>query len=156
MVVPPDDIVLREATPADAAAISALVSTLTRRWIAPDCDEEGIALLLEGMTQARVEERLRDGHRNVVADLDGRIIGVATLRLPSHLYHLFVADDMQRRGLARALWNAVRVAADPAAPVTVNASLHALEAYRRMGFEATGPQMHERGLRFVPMRWTRR
>lgn len=156
MGAPPDAIVLREATPADAAAISALVSSLTRRWIAPDCDDDGVALLLDGMTQERVEERLRDGHRNVVADLDGRIVGVATLRLPSHLYHLFVADDMQRRGLARALCNAVTAAADPAVPITVNAARHAQEAYRRLGFEATGPELHESGLRFVPMQWTRR
>jgi len=152
----PDQIVLRDATGDDADAISALVIALTKRWIAPDCDEEGTALLLGSMAAPQVARRLREGHRHVVAELDGRIVGVAALRLPSHLYHLFVAQDVQRRGVARALWDAVREAADPVAPVTVNASLHALEAYRRLGFEPTGPQRHERGLRFVPMQWTRR
>lgn len=153
MAATADEVVLREAVSADAEAISALVTALTRRWIAPDCDEEGIVQLIESMTAARIDERLRDGHRHVVAERDGRIVGVAALRLPSHLYYLFVAEDAQRRGLARALWDTVRTAADPAAPITVNASLHAAQAYHRLGFEATGPERRERGLRFLPMQW---
>ena len=153
---PADAIVLRDATADDAAAISALVIASTRRWIAPDCTDDGIAMLVDSMVPARIEERLREGHRHVVAEQVAphhgtRIVGVAVLRLPSHLYHLFVADDMQRRGIARRLWQAVRYHAAPDAPVTVNASLHAVEAYRRLGFEAAGPARFERGLRFVPM-----
>jgi len=148
----PDEIVLRDAAGGDAEAISALVIALTRRWIAPDCTEGGTARLLASMSPARIEERLREGHRHVVAELGGRIVGVAALRLPSHLYYLFVADDMQRRGIARALWNAVRGSAASGAPVTVNASLHAVDAYRRLGFEATGPARFERGIRSLPMR----
>jgi len=155
-MAPADAIVLRDASPADAAAISALVRALTQRWIAPDCDEDGLASLLALMTPEQVQRRIDEGHRNVVAECDGRIVGVAVLRLPSHLYHLFVADDMQRRGLARALCNAVTAAADPAVPITVNAARHAQETYRRLGFEATGPELHESGLRFVPMQWMRR
>ncbi|MBU8974879.1 GNAT family N-acetyltransferase [Lysobacter sp. MMG2] len=151
-----DGIVLREATIADAAAISTLVSALTRRWIAPDCDEDGIARLLDSMATQRIEERLREGHRHVVAERDGRIVGVVALRLPSHLYYLFVAEKAQRRGVARALWDAVRVAADPDAPVTVNASLLAVPVYRKLGFEPAAPEQHDRGIRFVPMRWVPR
>lgn len=151
-----DDILLREAVERDAEAISALVIALAKRWIAPDCTDEGIALLLGSMAPSKVRERLHEGHRHVLAQCDGRIVGVATLRLPSHLYYLFVADDMQRRGIARRLWNAVRTSAPADAVVTVNAALHAMAAYRRLGFETAGPERFERGIRSMPMTWTPR
>lgn len=151
-----DGIVLREATRDDVDEISALVIALAKRWIAPDCTAEGVARLLDSMAPSRVEERLREGHRHVVAQCDGRIVGVAVLRLPAHLYHLFVADDMQRRGIARRLWTAVRASAPPDAPVTVNASLHAFQTYRRLGFDTAGPVRFEHGIRSVPMTWVPR
>ncbi len=129
-----DDITLREAVADDAAAIGALVRGLTSRWIAPDCSEEGIARLMDSMSEANVRARLLEGHRHIVAQRAGRIVGVAALRLPSHLYYLFVAEEAQRRGVARRLWDAVRVHADPTAPVTVNASRHAVPVYARLGF----------------------
>jgi GNAT superfamily N-acetyltransferase len=148
-----DDILLREAVADDAAAIGELVRGLARRWIAPDCSEDGIARLLGSMSDANVRARLLEGHRHVVAQRDGRIVGVAALRLPSHLYYLFVAEDVQRRGVARRLWDAVRVHADPTAAITVNASRHALAVYARLGFEAADAERFDRGLRYTPMSW---
>lgn len=150
------DIRLREATADDAAAIGELVRGLAHRWIAPDCSDEGVARLLDSMRDANVRARLRDGHHHVVAECGGRIVGVAALRLPSHLYYLFVAEAVQRRGIARRLWEAVRERADPAAPVTVNASRHALPAYLKLGFEPLDGEHFERGLRYTPMAWRRR
>lgn len=149
----PDGIVVRDAAPADVAAISALVVGLTQRWIAGDCTAEGAAKLLDSMAEGPTAERLRDGHRYVVAERSGEIVGVAALRLPSHLYHLFVREDAQRCGIARRLWETVRAHADPAAPVTVNASRHALEVYRRLGFQAVGEEDRERGIPSTPMVW---
>jgi len=148
-----DAFVLREAVPDDAAAISALVWGLAQRWIAPDCSDAGVAVLMASMSEAKTRERLHEGHRYIVAERDGRIVGVAALRLPSHLYHLFVADDAQRQGLARRLWDGVRVHADALAPVTVNASRHALAVYGRLGFEAVEAERFDRGIRSTPMIW---
>jgi len=148
-----DDIVLRDATIDDADAMGTLVLALMKRWITPDCTQEGVARLVASTAPGMIVERLHEGHRHVVAQYDGRIVGVAALRLPSHLYWLFVADDMQRRGIARGLWNAVRTSAKADAPVTVNASLHALEMYRRLGFEASASMRFEHGIRTVPMAW---
>jgi len=148
-----EPVLLRLAVHGDARAISELVVALTKRWIAPDCTEDGTARLLESMATAQVERRLGAGHLHVVAEYEGRIVGVAALRLPSHLYYLFVADDMQRRGLARRLWNLARAGAAPDAPITVNASLHAVEVYRRLGFEPAGAMRFEHGIRAQPMCW---
>ena len=146
--------VLRDGRPGDAAAISALVTELSERWIVPDCTRDGAAILLASMAADATAERLRgDGYRYVVAELDARLVGVAALRRPSHLYHLFVLEQAQRRGVARALWERVRVHADPSGPVTVNASRVAVPVYLRLGFGPAGTEQFERGIRSTPMQW---
>lgn len=139
----------------DAAAISALVRGLAQRWIVPDCSEEGAAALLASMSEEKTRERLQEGYRYVVAERGDRIVGVAALRLPSHLYHLFVSEDAQRLGVARCLWEAVREYADPAASVTVNASRHARPVYDRFGFVEVQPEQLDRGILRTPMVWHR-
>lgn len=146
--------VLRSGRPTDAMAISALVTGLSERWIVPDCTRDGATILLASMAVDATAERLRsDGYRCVVAELDARLVGVAALRRPSHLYHLFVLEQAQRRGLARALWERVRVHADPSGPVTVNASRMAMPVYLRLGFRPAGAEQFERGIRSTPMQW---
>ncbi|HZX78908.1 GNAT family N-acetyltransferase [Lysobacter sp.] len=116
--------VLRDVRQGDAAAISALVTGLSERWIAPDCTPDGASILLASMGVEATAERLRgDGYRYAVAELDGQLVGVAALRRPAHLYHLFVLGHGQRGGLARRLWDRVRVHAAPDEPTTVNASV---------------------------------
>lgn len=150
---PVEGIVLREAVAEDAAAIGELVRGLSLRWIAPDCNDEGTGRLLASMSDANIRARLMEGHHHVVAEWRGRIVGVAAMRLPSHLYYLFVAEQMQRRGVARRLWDAVRAPVDPAATITVNASRHALPAYLRLGFKPVDDERFDRGVRYVPMAW---
>lgn len=43
--------------------------------------------------------------------------------------------------------------ADPTAPVTVNASRHAVPVYARLGFQAVDVERFDRGLRYTPMLW---
>jgi GNAT superfamily N-acetyltransferase len=144
---------LREATVADAPAMSALVCELTRRWIAPDCTPDGAARLLEMLAPGATARRLDDGFRYLVAQRGDVLVGIAALRPPAHLFHLFVAEAAQRQGLARRMWQTVQAWVEPPAPITVNASRHALAVYRQLGFEATGPELCEHGIVFTPMLW---
>ncbi len=144
---------LREATVADATAISALVCGLTRRWIAPDCTPDGAAQLLQMLAPEPTAKRIDEGFRYVVAQRGHVLVGVAALRQPAHLFHLFVAEEAQRQGLARRLWQTVQAWVEVPAPITVNASRHALAVYRKLGFEATGPELCEHGIVFTPMLW---
>ena len=152
---PSDLIAVRAATVADTAAISALTMASMQRWIAGDCTAEGATALAALMTPEATRERLAgDAYRTWVAECDGAVVGVAALRFPAHLYHLFVADDAQRRGVARLLWSAVRAAVSPGLDgFTVNASRHGVEAYRRLGFVADGPETVEHGIPATPMHW---
>ncbi len=146
-------VVLREATVADAAAFSALVCGLSRRWIAPDCTPEGAARLLQMLAPEPTARRLGEGFRYLLAQHGDGLVGVAALRPPAHLFHLFVAEQAQRQGLARRLWNTVQGWVDETAPITVNASRHALAVYRSFGFEATAAETSEHGIVFTPMLW---
>ncbi|MFC3549751.1 GNAT family N-acetyltransferase [Lysobacter cavernae] len=149
-------VVTRRATPTDAAAISALTLALTRRWIAPDCTQEGAGLLLASMGTQPTLARIQSGYRYLVAEQGTVLLGVAALQLPHHLYHLFVADAAQHQGLARRLWDALRDtdhhAMQPAG-YTVNAARHSIAAYRRLGFVAEGPEQATQGIPSTPMRW---
>ncbi len=155
MTLQADAIVVRAATVADAAAISALTLASMQRWIAGDCTPEGAASLAALMTPEATHQRLTgDAYRTWVAQRDGAIVGVAALRLPAHLYHLFVADHAQRLGIARQLWDALRRDV-PSGPdgFSVNASRQGLAAYRRLGFIADGPETVEHGIPATPMHW---
>ena len=147
---------IRDATTEDAAVISALTNALIERWVAPDCTTEGQRHLRAWASTASHEERLRASHACCVAELDGELVGVAAIRPPRHLYLLFVTDAQQRRGLARRLWEAVLAksgAREGLGPVTVNASRVSVEAYRRLGFVATGEERFEHGFPSTPMVW---
>lgn len=148
---------IRRADPADAAPIAELVSGLTRRWIAPDCDAAGALVLLASMTSAATAERLAGAYRYHVAEsTSGLLLGVVAIREPQHLYHLFVSDAAQRGGIARALWEHARAelfAAGGEVAITVNASRLAVPVYRRLGFAAEGAEQVHAGIPSTPMRW---
>ncbi|RDZ28833.1 GNAT family N-acetyltransferase [Lysobacter silvisoli] len=156
--MPAPDCLVRRARTEDAAPISALLSASTRRWIAPDCDADGARTLLDSMSVEATAQRLAGGYRYFLAfAADGStLLGVAAIREPQHLYHLFVADEAQGRGLSLALWEAVRAdvyAALGAVEITVNASRRAVPVYRHLGFVADGPERAENGIPFTPMCW---
>lgn len=153
----PDSITIRDATTQDAQAIAALTSALVERRIAPDCTPEGRQHLREWTSTASHLERLQANHACCVAEMDGEVVGVAAIRPPRHLYLLFVDDTQQRHGLARRLWDTTRMKAfdvEGTGPVTVNASRVSVEAYRHLGFVATGEERFEHGFPSTPMVWT--
>ena len=158
----PTGLRVRPATPADAEAISALTTSLAQRHIVGDCSGEGRARLLAAMEPGPTRDRLASGHRTWVAEFDpgtgcDGLVGVACVRLPAHLYHLFVADHVQRRGVARALLDAVvaGIADQSFDALTVNASRYALPAYRRLRFEPVGEEHSAFGIPSIPMRRSR-
>ena len=77
------------------------------------------------------------------------------MRGRSHLFHLFVDDSYQGRGLARQLWNEARrrvTQSGGLSEFTVNASLNAVIVYERFGFQSEGEVRQVNGISFQPMR----
>lgn len=146
---------IRPATPADAAAISALIMSVAPAFtVRPD--GEGAEEFFAKISPEAIAGYLASPeYAYRVAEEDGALAGVVAIRGNSHLYHLFVSPHFQRRGLARQLWDAAMEAAlragNPGA-FTVNSSLYALSVYERFGFTPTGPRQEMQGIAWVPMK----
>lgn len=147
------DITIRPATPADAEAISRLVSDLSRRFITPDYSALAAATLLSHQTPEAIERCLDEGMHYLVAEADGILVAAAGLMGERrHLYHLFVAAERHSRGIGRRLWNELLTRLDPG-PVTVNSSRVAIGFYERLGFRSSGPPWEKDGVVAWPMVW---
>ena len=80
--------------------------------------------------------------------------GVIAMRDHSRLYHLFVAQAQQRRGIATQLWQHARqhaITAGNPQRISVNATLYAQPIYEHYGFRTSGPKVETKGIVFVPM-----
>lgn len=149
-------IAVRPARAEDAAAISALVTELTRRYVLPDQPPQAAAPLLEWMSAATIAERIGAGQRHHMAEIGGRPVGVVATRDDSHLNLLFVDVAFHGRGIARRLWEvALAACIESARPerITVNSSAFAVPAYRRLGFVELGPAALDRGVMVTPMEY---
>ncbi|NBB74509.1 MAG: GNAT family N-acetyltransferase [Bacteroidetes bacterium] len=151
----PDDITIRKATPDDANAISALITELAPFFLADSDDPEAATPFFKQVTPAAIRGYLTSGRYRyyVATDGDG-LAGVVGIRDHAHLYHLVVAEHVQRQGLARRLWSTAKRAAEAAGNpgrFTVNASRYAVPVYERFGFVVTDSVQHKDGLAFVPM-----
>lgn len=146
---------IRLATPADAEAVSALIRGVSHFFtLRPD--GAGAEAFLETVSPDAIHGYLSSpDYVYRVAEDDGAVAGVVALRGNTHLYHLFVAPDGHRRGLARRLWTEAMEAALRAGnpgEFTVNSSVYAVPVYERFGFVPTGPRVEANGIAFVPMR----
>jgi GNAT superfamily N-acetyltransferase len=90
----------------------------------------------------------------VVAEQDGRIIGVMGLKSASVVTHFFVDPRQQRGGIARRLWERAQaraLASCKSREISVRANPPAVLVYERLGFKVQGPASEEDGLPYVPM-----
>jgi GNAT superfamily N-acetyltransferase len=150
---------IRQATIDDSAAISDLIRPLAEKYIAREFSPEGARYLPASMEPAAIKGYLESGYQYHVAEQDGVIAGAVAVRENKHVYHLFVAEPFQGRGLARRLWHVARDACRQAGnpgEFTVNSSRFAVEMYRKFGFVETGPPETKSGVTSVPMKLTQR
>lgn len=147
--------IFRTGTPADAGAITALVHALAPAFLIHADGtgaEEFWASVAEPVQAARLAST---DYHVIVAEEQGSIVGLIGLRQLSHVFHMFVANTHQGRGLSRQLWERARAHAHAAGhrgDFTVNASLSALPVYQRFGFQPVGEVTRQHGVQFVPMK----
>lgn len=142
---------LRPAVGADFPALALLLHDLAVHYITPDMAPEVAATFLRENDEAALLAYRERGHRFRIATTEGEIVGFIALRPPSHLFHLFVAERWQRRGVARALWDAARAEAGPQTQFTVNSSPYAVRAYEALGFRRDGAMQTRNGVQYQPM-----
>ncbi|MEO4048018.1 GNAT family N-acetyltransferase [Pseudomonas sp. CAU 1711] len=141
---------IRSATIDDAPRIAELVRSLSHHYLdnpqgkLPDWFCQTLSL------QAFRQRAASGDYAAFVFARDGVIAGYLAMRGDSHLYHLFVHADQQRRGIARQLWQHALVRSQ-AECITLRSSLCAVAVYRRFGFSSTGPRGNRDGISFQPM-----
>jgi len=131
---------IRLAEKSEAEAITRFVSELAVTHIGSTLQVGGLENLLRSMDVESITQMV-DGFPHWVALEGGAIVGIAVVKPPSHIYHLFVRSDRQRSGIGRRLMNeALWFISDRSgrATVTVNSSLNAVDAYRKFGFRNAG------------------
>ena len=148
-------ITLRNATPSDAGKISKLISGLTEKFIAYEFTPAGTEELLHSMAPDAIEKYIRSGYEYHVAEMDARLIGVVAVRGNSHLYHLFVAEKFQNRGIAGQLWRVAMkscLAKGNPGVFTVNSSRYARPVYEKLGFVVQSGPQEKNGVIYIPMK----
>ena len=81
---------IRLAEKSEAEAISRFVSELAVTHIGSTLQVEGLENLLRSMDVDSTITRMTDGFPHWVALEGGAIVGIAVVKPPSHIYHLFV------------------------------------------------------------------
>ncbi|MFM8899562.1 MAG: GNAT family N-acetyltransferase [Burkholderiales bacterium] len=146
--------IFRPATVNDAAAISSLIYTLGQSFVVNSDGSGADRFWASVSTEAEASYIQSTRYQFTVAEAGNSLAGVIGVRDTTHLFHLFVATDHQRKGLAKMLWQHVLGNLQARAylgPVTVNSSLSAQPVYERFGFLPSGSVTHADGIAFIPM-----
>jgi len=146
---------IRAATPEDSESISKLICDLVEKFIARDFSSQGREFLLSSMTANAISQKMQSGYRYHVAEVNGMLLGVVAVKDNTHLYHLFVAEQYQRKGIARKLWQFAMkecLSKGNTGEFTVNSSAYALGVYKKLGFVAQAGPKETNGVVFYPMK----
>jgi len=141
---------VRKARVSDAHSISTLVASLAHFNVA----EQGTALpewFSNTLTIQEFERRLTsDKFIQLVYVENQQILAYIAMRGSQHLYHLFVDEAHQGRGLSRLLWEKLKQQC-PSETYTVNSSIYAIPIYKKLGFIENGPAGSKEGIDFQAM-----
>src|SRR4051812_48211778 len=116
---------IRPLESADIPAAAGVLRRAAATFILHESTPEHAARFLAEHDAAGLRRNLDAGFTYHAAVVDGVLAGFIGVRGGTHVYHLFVDAPYQRRGIARALWEAARAQAlRPGHPgiFTVNAS----------------------------------
>ena len=146
---------IRAAVPEDSESICKLICGLVEKFIAKEFSSQGIDFLLSTITADAISENMRSGYRYHVAEVNGLLTGVVAVRDNTHLFHLFVAEQFHRKGIARKLWQLAMTEClreGNTGEFTVNSSAYALGVYRKLGFVSQSGPKDKNGVIFYPMK----
>lgn len=141
---------IRTAIESDAEAVSELIEGLSGYFAAGSISE--ISQNFWGSISVRaVAERIASpDFCCFVAEDDKGLVGFVAFRYPCHLFHLFVAENVQSRGLGTLLWQKILDQSD-CPEITVNSSAFAIPFYQRLGFVRVGLEKSVDGIWYSPM-----
>jgi putative acetyltransferase len=137
------DLLIRDATADDAAAISALVQRTAQVSNRHDYSTEALAWIVANFAVEKIADRMRARH-TFVCLLDGRIVGTIGLG-GDRLRTLFVEPDLQGSGVGARLVAHLEAHARCAgvAELKLSSSLTARGFYERLGYRTIRLEAHD-------------
>lgn len=154
---------VRDASRKDAEAIQGVFH---KTWLATYPNEEA------GITIGDVEDRFKDayseevlakrreayenppeGHRILVAEKDGEVVGICRLVLhhdKNQLQAIYVLPEFQGKGVGRAFWDKAQTIFDHKKDIIVEVAIYnqkAIDFYTSLGFVDSGKRFIEERLR---------
>ena len=147
---------IRKATADDSEIVSELICELSAKYITHEFSAQGVEHLLASMNPGAIRKCFNADYQYHLAEMGDQVVGVVGVRDNSHLYHFFVAEKYQGRGIGRKLW---QVAMDTclsngnAGEFTVNSSRYALGIYEKLGFVAQSAPKEKSGVVYIPMKF---
>ena len=113
---------------------------------APEYPEEGVRTF-----RAYLDDKEKTSKLKFWGAFDGEaLVGTICVRPPQHIGGFFVRGTYHRKGIGRALFDAMRKEYEKQ-EFTVNSSPYAVEVYRHLGFTAADQEQLADGIRFTPM-----
>ena len=141
---------IRVAVKNDVVKISNLVASLSHFYL-KDAKDPLPLWFDKTLTKDAFLERVAGAeYSNFVYETDDEIIGYISIKGSSHLFHLFVDEKHQGKGISRKLWEfATNVCASEV--YTLRSSLFAVPVYRKFGFIESDVAGEKDGIGFQPM-----
>ena|SRR5262252_3737953 len=146
---------VRRLGPADIPAVAALFTETVRTVNARDYTAEQVEAWAPRPPDVAAWARSFAGRTALVVEVAGEIAGFGDLAAGGYLDRLYVRGDLQRRGAASALAEALeaQAAREGATEVVADASITALPFFERRGYETLARQERLlRGVRFTNYR----
>ena len=123
------------------------------KFEAPDYSKQGIESFFKFANYETIKVNLSKNMKMYVAKVNEKIVGVIGYRDNSHINLLFVLEEYQHNGIAKALYNLVLENCKNANTkrMTVNSSPYAHNVYLKLGFIDDNQMQEVDGIKFYPM-----
>ena len=130
-----------------------VIETTFLKFEAPDYSKEGVENFFKFANYEIIKENLNKNMKIYVAKVNEKIVGVIGYRDNSHINLLFVLEEYQHNGIAKALYNLVieNCKNSSTKMVTVNSSPYAHNVYLKFGFIDDNQMQEVDGIKFYPM-----
>ncbi len=139
----------------DAEAMSQLILAGFDAQVASTWSAAACAVFHAEMAAEPMQTMIAQASYTLLAEEAGRIVGVLLMRAPNLLGMLFVLPEKQRQGVGRTLWGAVRhwveTSHSEVRTIELNASIGAVDFYRKIGFWPISAPYEVEGARAVRM-----
>lgn len=126
------------------------------KFEAADYTQRGVESFREFITDPVLRRMFIMGSYQLFVALEkGKIVGMISLRNETHISLLFVDEAHHKQGIGSALITYLCDYVDKEEgyhSVTVNAAPYALGFYHKLGFQDTGMEETNDGIRFTPMK----